>query len=374
MGYAYTPGLTVAEHTVIRKVRRLPLKGEVLVRVGQAVAADDVVAQTSLPGEVRPVNVVGKLGIAPEDLGGVMLKKEGDPVAENEPIARTKGLFGLFKSEVRSPIAGTVESVSQVTGQVIIRGRPTSLRKTAYARGVIVEVQEGESATVEIQGTFIQGIFGIGGEAHGPLEVVVPGPEATLDAAAVRPEHAGKIIVGGSLVTAAAVREAIRQGVKGIVSGGLDDADLRDFLGYELGVAITGEEALGITLVITEGFGAIRMARSTFELLRKRAGLAASINGATQIRAGVIRPEVVIPLEGRPAGAAPAAAEDSVLRVGTPVRAIRDPHFGRLGRCTALPVELVRLVTESKVRVLEVEFEDGTRAILPRANVELIKQ
>ena len=39
MGYAYTPGLTVAEHTVIRKVRRLPLKGRVLVTEGQPVAA-----------------------------------------------------------------------------------------------------------------------------------------------------------------------------------------------------------------------------------------------------------------------------------------------------------------------------------------------
>jgi hypothetical protein len=34
----------------------------------------------------------------------------------------------------------------------------------------------------------------------------------------------------------------------------------------------------------------------------------------------------------------------------------------------------VRLTSETKVRVLEVEFEDGRRAILPRANVELIKQ
>lgn len=373
MGYAYTPGLTVAESTVIRKVRRLPLKGEVLVQVGQAVEADDVVAQTNLPGEVKTVNAVGQLGLTPEELPAAMLKRENDAVTENEPIARTKGFLGMFKSECRSPISGTVESVSAVTGQVIIRGNPTPLQKTAYARGRIVAVQPGESATVEVRGTFIQGIFGVGGEARGVLEMAVDGPADRLAAERITPRQSGKIIVGGSLVTAEAVQKAIQCGVKGIVSGGLNDADLRGFLGYELGVAITGEEALGITLIITEGFGPISMAARTFALLKKRAGLPASINGATQIRAGVIRPEVVIPLPDAAVVPAPVADADSVLQINTLLRAIREPYFGRIGRCTALPVELVRLPSETMVRVLEVEFEDGERAILPRANVELIK-
>ena len=139
-------------------------------------------------------------------------------------------------------------------------------------------------------------------------------------------------------------------------------------------MAITGEETLGVTLVITEGFGPIAMAKRTFELLKKRAGLLASVNGATQIRAGVIRPEVVIPLESTDAVERCETPDEGVLRVGTPLRAIRDPHFGRIGRCVDLPVELVRLSSETQVRVLEVEFDDGARAILPRANVERIKE
>jgi hypothetical protein len=373
MGYAYTPGLSVAESTVIRRVRRLPLKGVVLVRVGQRVKAEDVVAEAKLPGLVRPINVVSKLGIAPDELPRVLLKKEGDAVAENEPFARTAGLFGLFKSECRSPVDGTIESASPVTGQVIIRGQPTALRKLAYVAGTIVDVREGESATVEVTGTLIQGIFGLAGEAVGPLEVVVDSPDDVLDAAGVRPEHAGKVIVGGSLVTAGAVRAAVEHGVKGIVSGGLDDTDVRAALGYELGVAITGEETLGVTVIITEGFGRIGMAKATFELLQKRSGLLASINGATQIRAGVIRPEIIIPLDKQPSQQEAGGGEAGALQIGTRLRAIREPYFGRLGRCTALPAELETLPTEAKVRVLEVEFDDGARVILPRANVELIK-
>jgi hypothetical protein len=374
MGYAYTPGLTVAEHTVIRNVRRLPIKGEVLVEVGRSVQAEDVVAQTNLPGDAKPINVVGKLGILPEELAELMLKQEGERVAQGEAFVRTKGLFGLFKSDLRSPIEGTIEAISHVTGQVILRGAPTPLQKLAYAAGRVVAVQPEESATIEVHGTFIQGIFGIGGETTGELAIAVDGPDELLDADRVRPEHAGKIIVGGGLVTAAAVKKAVELGAKGIVSGGLNDADLRDFLGYELGVAITGEETLGVTVVVTEGFGKIGMARATFDLLSKRAGLLTSINGATQIRAGVIRPEVIIPLDAAPPQKSGGNDEmDSVLQVGTALRAIREPHFGRIGRCTALPVELEQLASESKARVLEVEFEDGQRAVLPRANVELIK-
>lgn len=377
MGAAYTPGLTVAEKTVVRKVRRLPLKGRVLVEVGQKVEAQDVVAQTELPGPIEQVNVVGKLGIAPEELSDLMLKKAGDEVEQGEPFVRTAGFFGLFKSELKAPISGRIESVSSVTGKVVFRGPPTPLQKLAYVAGTVVETQEGESATIEVQGSFVQGIFGIGGEATGTLEVVVDSPDTTLDAAHIKPEHKGKILVGGSLVTAEAVKRAAEVGVAGLVSGGLNDADLRDFLGYELGVAITGEEKLGVTVVVTEGFGQISMAKATFALFQKRSGAYASINGATQIRAGVIRPEVLIPgvVDGGPVevGGRKDEEADSVLEVGTHLRAIREPYFGRIGKCVALPVELVRLPSEAQVRVLEVEFEDGERATLPRANVELIK-
>ncbi len=33
MGTAYTPGLTISADAVVRKVRRLPLKGQVLVQL-----------------------------------------------------------------------------------------------------------------------------------------------------------------------------------------------------------------------------------------------------------------------------------------------------------------------------------------------------
>ena len=54
MAHAYTPGLKVTERAVVRKTRRLPLLGEVLIEKGKAVSPDMIVARTDIPGNPRP--------------------------------------------------------------------------------------------------------------------------------------------------------------------------------------------------------------------------------------------------------------------------------------------------------------------------------
>jgi len=374
MTHAYTPGLKVVETALIRKQRRLPLAGEVLVKKGDRVKALDVVARTYLPGNVETVNVANKLGMPPEDIPKYMLVEEGAPVEEGQVIARMRQLFGFFTSRAASPVQGTVETISSVTGQVIVREPPLEVSVTAYLDGDVVDVIGNEGVDVECVGTFVQGIFGIGGEAHGEMKTVAAGREDVLTADDIGPECQGKVILGGSLATAEALKKAIQVGVVGVIAGGFHDRDLRDFLGFDLGVAITGHETLGVTLVVTEGFGEMPMAQATFELLSSCEGILASINGATQIRAGVIRPEIIIPRPGKVmAKIGVEEGDESNLEVGSRVRVIREPHFGRLGEVTSLPVELQVLDSESKVRVLGVKFDEGGEDVIPRANVELIE-
>jgi hypothetical protein len=374
MGHAYTPGLKVAERELINKRRILPLKGEVLVKVGVRVKPDDVVARTYLPGPVEPINVANILGSPPEDVPHFMLKKQGERVTEGEIIGKSKSFFGLFSSICKSKITGTIESVSHITGQVLIRGNPVPVEVKAYLDGEVVEVFEKEGVAVACWGSFIQGIFGIGGETHGEIKIVVSSPQDILTENEIDSSCEGKVIVGGSLVTSQALQKAISVRAKGIVVGGFDDKDLRDFLGYDLGVAITGSEEKGVTLIVTEGFGQISMAERTFNLLRSKEGQSASINGATQIRAGVIRPEVVIPLSGDiKAQVDKERMENIGLQEGSPIRVIRQPYFGRLGKVVNLPSPLQQLETESSARILEVEFPNGEKAMVPRANVEMIE-
>jgi hypothetical protein len=199
-------------------------------------------------------------------------------------------------------------------------------------------------------------------------------PDETLTPGHLKADMKGKIVVGGSFLGADVMARAKEIGVAALVVGGIHDKDLRAVLGYDLGVAITGTERVGFTLVITEGFGVIPMAAKTFALLGRHAGQKASISGATQIRAGVIRPEIIIPQGGKAAApASSSSVQRGGIQVGDQVRIIRDPLFGRIGQVKALPHDLREIETESHVRVLEVEFGDHSSAVIPRANVELIE-
>ncbi|MBM4124067.1 MAG: hypothetical protein FJ246_03790 [Nitrospira sp.] len=377
MAHAYTPGLTVTERTVLRKRRLLPIPGTVTAAIGDRVKADTVVAQTQLPGKVHVVNVANLLGAAPDEVRDYMVKQEGEAIAQDQVIAENKPLIKWFKTEVRSPIQGTVDSVSTVTGQVLLREPARSLDLLAYIDGTVVDLHPNQGVTVETDCSLVQGIFGIGGETWGDLVLAVKGPDEPLTPGHLNPSMKGKVVVGGSFMGAEVMAKAKEIGVAGLVVGGIHDKDLRALMGYDLGVAITGTERVGFTLILTEGFGVIPMAAKTYGLLSQHLGQKACISGATQIRAGVMRPEIIIPrsAQAQPTqeDAGPGKEERAGIQIGDQVRIIRDPLFGNIGKVRSLPTDLRQIETESQVRVLEVEFPDKTAVVIPRANVEIIE-
>lgn len=371
MGSAYTPGLTVSGDIVVRRVRRLPIKGEVLVKVGDRVTPEDPVARALLPGLLQTIKLAEKLGVEAKEARSFFHANVGDRLEKGQVIAETKGFFGLFKSSVVSDVAGTVESISDLTGNILVREAPIPVDIRAYIEGKIVEIMPEEGAVVETRGAMVQGIFGVGGERNGTIRVAVSEPNEVLDAHHIQDSDTGKLLVGGAGMTYEALERATAVGALGIIAGGIRDVDLIQYLGYDIGVAITGQEQIPLTLMLTEGFGRLTMAERTFALLKTVEGKTASMNGATQIRAGVIRPEIIVPLptEGATARAATGGQE---LAVGTPIRVIREPYFGRIGSVTGLPPQLVVVESGTEVRVLNAKLENGEEVTVPRANVEII--
>jgi hypothetical protein len=372
MGTAYTPGLKVSPRTIVRKTRRLPLKGEVLVSQGEKVQPSTIVARTEIPGIMQTVRAGEQLGLEPQELRAALKVSVGDKVERGQVLAETRSFFGLFRSVVNSPVDGVVEMLSEHSGHIGIRLPATPIEVAAYIEGTVAEVIPEEGVVVETEAAMIQGIFGVGGERTGVIHMLVSSPDENLTEDMIKEEHAGKVVVGGSNVSGAALRKASAVGCAGIVAGAIIDRDLIDFLGYDIGVAITGQEDINITLIVTEGFGSIRMADRTFKLLSSLEGKMASINGATQIRAGVIRPEVIVP-STEEAAEKPVDLEQ-VLEIGSHIRAIREPYFGMLGTVTELPPEPVLIPSGSTVRVLKAKLSDGREVIIPRANVEIIAE
>ncbi len=374
MASAYVPGLKVAERTQVRKVRRLPIPGDVLVHQGQTVSPDGVVARANLPGNPQTLNVAHAIGVDPGSVPAVMQKKVGDTVAAGDLLAFTRGMFGFGKRELKSPVAGTIELISTVTGQVTLREPPIPIEVSAYISGRVDEVLANEGAVIETVGAMIQGIFGVGGERRGEIAIAASAPDEVLEPPALTPALAGKVVVGGALVTGAALRRAAEVGVAAIVVGGVVDTDLIAYIGKDLGVAITGQEPVPFSLILTEGFGAIPMADRTWRLLGRLQGRMASVNGATQIRAGVMRPEVIVAEAGATAAGATGEEAGATLDIGTVIRLIREPFFGHLAEVVELPPELTEIETEAHVRVLRAKLRgDGRVLTVPRANVEILE-
>ena len=226
MPQAYTPGLRVTSHTTIRKQRRLPLEGDVLVSVGDRVTRDQVVARTDLPGAVTTLNLVNKLGCTPSELPELMLKHEGDKIEVDEPIAENKPLIKWFKTTVASPITGTIESVSTVTGQILLREPPNPVEVDAYIDGRVVDVIEGQGVDLETEGAYIQGIFGLGGEFSGPLTFLSKGESDAPSREDFTADLSGKVVVTTGHLTSDTVAAARSAGVSALVAGCIGDSDL----------------------------------------------------------------------------------------------------------------------------------------------------
>ena len=181
MARAFTPGLQVTRSFRVKKVRELPVPGNILVKPGERVKADQVVAQASLPGELLILRIPEKLGIEAFEVIKNLKIKEGDKLTEEQLICEHVGLFGLFKSRYTAPVAGTVDFIANRTGHVGLRLAAQAVELNAYINGEVTEVQQGKSLTIEAEAGFVQGIFGVGGERFGVLHVARYRPRSYLN-------------------------------------------------------------------------------------------------------------------------------------------------------------------------------------------------
>lgn len=377
----YAPSLKRTEACIVTKVRRLRPPCRIEVSVGQKVDVGSTLAVLEEPGEGHLI-ILGDTELAMPidilltnfgfDYISCVVKKVGEHVSKGEVLARRNPL-GMSERVYSSPFEGVVSTIRE-SGIVGIR-EIKEIKVSAFVPGVVSCIIPDREIAIETVAALVQGTYGVGGETQGELKVLAEYPPEVAKIDQLTPDHKGKVLTCGSSLEPGFLSKAREMGVKGIVVGGLNDDELVSFLGYNPGM-ITGHERAGLTLVITEGFGNMPMLDATFDILRKFEGRRAFLNGATQMRAGVIRPEVIIPRDdlGLEQFRNIQRPDFGGLRSGARVRVLGGEFFGQIGLVKNLSPKLGKLETESEVQILEVELERHGTILVPKSNVEPIEQ
>jgi hypothetical protein len=365
---------------VARIERRLPSAGEILVRQGQRVEPEEVVAKAFLPGTPVIVNLARALSIAPSMVERAMAREVGNKVAQNEVLARSSRIGGRT---CLSPISGKIEAVDSETGYVTISPDPVVYELQATVRGLVMEIISGQGVVIETPAAQVFGAFGIGHERSGVLQLQVTDPSEPIMPDKITAKSAYAILIGGSGITAAALRRAVKEQVRGVIVGGIEEAELRAFLGADsLGCWRTGNgswqfpiatagQSDELTLVVTEGFGTHSMSQPLFELLALHDRQEALIEGLTRLRGPMRRPRVVIPLSSRTSGVQLEPPRPT-LRPGATVRLLDSEHLGRTGQIRSVSNVPRRLPSRARVPSVEVILDDSTALLLPKTDVEIL--
>ncbi len=237
----------------------------------------------------KTVNIAKKLNIKPKMITRYMKKNIGDFVYAGESLAvRMIDIQGgKHPMMVPVPTTGTIKKIDSEKGIVTIQYDKDPYLRYAGIKGKINEIEPGYSAIISYEGSTLMGIIGFGSEAWGNLKNLE-------DSKYIEGCNEEDIVVIPSKINVDFLQKAEKQKVKGVVAASIDNSDLIQFTGEEIGVALTGNENIPFPLILTEGFGDFEMDKDYHKFFQEHNGNLIYINGHTQIRAGVTRPKMIV--------------------------------------------------------------------------------
>lgn len=283
---------------------------------------------------------------------------------------------GFGKKTVLSPIFGWVSDISTREGTITVTPMRQATEVSAHIGGEVTAIEPGESVTVTTTVHLVQGAIGYGGEHVGRLLPPTGGAELTVDD--LPTDLSGAVVVSRGGATLEALKRCADGGAAGVVLGSARYEVLKAFLGSDPVQTLGTSVDLPLALILINGFGDLPLTADVERELQYLAGRTASVDGSTHLRAGVLRPEVVVALadEGDiTAALASATGLDDPLTPGARVLVVRAPHFGVIGRLSALAPTPLMVASEAVVNAAVITREDdGSELTVPLANLRRIEE
>lgn len=314
------------------------------------------------PGRA-PIPVSASLRCRADEMIPYLRVAPGDRVQQGQMLAVREDVPATLVA--RSPHDGVVDTIDSSEGTVVLRRHRGRQVVRAFIPGHVQRVIPGRGAVISSQGSVIRGVFGAGGERVGVMAVK---DTHALRAVDIEQGHRNSVLAVRGHLSLDALLKAHEAGVQAVVGASALAADMVHLMGEDLGRGVTGSESMGLAVVLTEGFGRLEMDDELWALLSRHRGSTACVRAETQMRAGVIRPEVILPGADSTLSIERGSGE---LRVGATVRIVREPGFMQRGIVEGL-MGASDVGNGIRAPALRVALEDGSVLTVLQANVEVI--
>jgi hypothetical protein len=339
--------------TTVLRERFLPVPGVVSARAGQRVSATDVVAEAHWARDHSLIDVARKLGLSAAAADRLIRVKEGEELAAGALIATGRGVFAR---EVRTPKAGRV--VVAGGGQVLIEVGEVNIQLRAGFPGLVTQVVPDRGVIIQASGALVQGVWGNGRIEMGFMTNLMEQPDSVLEAGRLDVSLRGSVILGGMCRDVETLKAAADLPVRGLILSSMNPG------------LIPAALQMRYPILVTDGFGALPMNAPAYRLLSTNAKRDATVNAEAFDRYSGARPEVIIPL---PVSQEPAIPEDvTEFAAGQQVRLRAAPHRGQIALLMAIRPGLSMLPNGLRAHCADVRLENGTVALIPLANMEVV--
>lgn len=371
----------IARDSVYYIERRLESDGDVLVRQGDRVEPGSEVASAMIAaGRPLMLNIARELGMEPDAVTRYLTRPVGSTFEEGEAIARARR--GLRSVSCPAPVTSTLSTLDQATGvaTLVPQTHPQHLYATVY--GEVESLLGSQGAMIRAAGSRILGSVGLGRDTHGTLKVGVDRADRELTADMIDSSFRDCIVLGGMTLGTSALRRLADVGARGVIVGSISDSETRRFFGSDGEFASllmwrqssrqfepsNGGGAHPLSVMVTEGFGRRRMAQPVFQFLAENENQVASIVVPPGTDVLTTRPALYLTGERL-------SGTDTIQRVHIEdgaVARLTDPE--RLGIVVTCRSEVFEDPNRSGVarEVVDVEYSNGTRALVPALNLEVL--
>ena len=318
--------------------------------------------------EPLPIGAKSAVTIRAEEFGISKLQFSANVRTKLDAVVNTGQMLVSGSKPIVAPSLSRVTTLSMMDGVIVLTPLFQVTEMPALIDGFIAEIPDRDSCVVATMGHRFTGSVGYGEEATGIIKPLL-GEVRNLEITDLNDDLAGSIIIARGGVSLEALSHLAEEKIAGLVLGCIEVATLGAFTGRDPLRYLGTLMPIPFPIILMQGYGAPMLAED-YQAIAALAGMRGALDGKTQLRAGVTRPELLVPLPQEPFNLEdpPPDEHPAPLQVGGRALLTRAPYFGQGVLVLALDHQRQETPAGTLAALATVQLADGQILQVPLAN------